>query len=153
MQRSGSQKVLLVLSILNIIAAVIMLLGGALMMMGGALFGAVPASEAASALAGTGVTQGQAGALAGIAGFVILFAGVIELILGILGVRAANDNQKIMPVWVLAIISLILNLGGLISTVANGTFSGSTGASYIVSLILAILMMWIANNIKKEAGK
>ena len=25
----------------------------------------------------------------------------LELIMGILGIRAANDNQKIMPVWVL----------------------------------------------------
>ena len=70
-------------------------------MMGGALFGAVPASDAAAALSGTGVTQGQAGALVGIVG---------------------------------------------------GTF-GTQGVSSICSLILAIIIMWLANNIKREAGK
>ena len=41
MQRSGSQKVLLVLSILNIIGAVLILLGGLSLLLGGAVFGAV----------------------------------------------------------------------------------------------------------------
>ena len=152
MQRSGSQKVLLVLSILNIIGAVLGLLGGLAIMLGGAFFGAVPASEAASALEGTGVTQGEAGALVGVLGFVVILSGVIELVMGILGVRAANDNQKIMPVWVLSIASLVLNAIALVSTIVNGTF-GTQGASSIVGLILAVLMMWIANNIKREAGR
>lgn len=152
MQRSGSQKALLVLSILNIIGAVLALLGGLALMMGGAVIGTVDSSEAAQALAGSGVSQGELGILASLAGFVVLLAGVIELIMGILGVRAANDNQKIMPVWVLAIISLVLNAIGLISTIATGSF-GSQGSSYIVSLILAVLMMWICNNIKREAGR
>ena len=152
MQRSGSQKVLLVLSILNIIGAVLILLGGLALMLGGAVFGAVPSSEAAAALAGSGVTQGEAGAIAGIAGFVIILSVVVELVMGILGVRAANDNQKIMPVWVLAIISLVLNAIGLVSTIVNGSF-GTQGASAIIGLILSVLMMWIANNIKREAGR
>ena len=85
MQRSGSQTALLVLSILNIIAAVLMLLGGLAIMLGGAFFGAVDSSEAAAALAGSGVTQGEAGALTALAGFIFVFAGIIELVLGILG--------------------------------------------------------------------
>ena len=152
MQRSGSQKALLVLSILNIVGAVFALLGGLSIMLGGALFGAVDSSEAASALAGTGVTQGEAGALVGMTGFLIVFAGIIELLVGILGIRAANDNQKIMPVWVLAIIEVVLCVISLISTIAGGSF-GSSGASAILSLIFAALIFWIANNIKKEAGK
>jgi len=152
MQRSGSQKVLLVLSILNIIGAVLALLGGLAMMMGGALIGAVDSSEAAAALAGSGVSQGELGVVAALGGFLVIFAGVIELVMGILGVRAANDNQKIMPVWVLSIISLILNAVGFIACIVNGSF-GTQGATYIISLILAALMMWIANNIKQEAGK
>ena len=152
MQRSGSQTALLVLSILNIIGAVIALLGGLAIMFGGALFGAVNSSEAAAALAGSGVTQGEVGIIAGVGGLVIVFSGVIELILGILGVRAANDNQKIMPVWILAIIQLVLSVIALGSTIFGGTFS-TQGVSSIVSLIIAALIMWIANNIKREAGK
>ena len=152
MQRSGSQKVLLVLSIINIVFAVLAILAGVTFMLGGSLFGAVASSEAAAALSGTGITQGEAGAIVGIAGYVILFSGVIELILGILGVRAANDNQKIMPVWVLAIIQLVLCAISLITTITGGSF-GTQGASSIISLVLAAIIMWLANNIKREAGK
>ena len=152
MQRSGSQTALLVLSILNIIAAVLMLLGGLAIMLGGAFFGAVDSSEAAAALAGSGVTQGEAGALTALAGFIFVFAGIIELVLGILGVRAANDNQKIMPVWVLSIVQVALCAVSLITDVVDGSFS-QQGGSAIVSLIVAVLILWIANNIKKEAGK
>ena len=152
MERSGSQKVLLVLSIINIIVAVLALLSGLLVMLGGAAVGTIPASDAAAALEGTGVTQGEAGALVGIAGFVIVFSGVIELVVGILGVRAANDNQKIMPVWVLAIVQLVLYAISLISIIAGGSF-GTQGVSAIVSLVVAFLIVWLANNIKKEAGR
>ena len=152
MQRSGSQKALLVLSIINIIFAVIALLAGLTLMLGGALFGAAPASDASAALSGSGITQGEAGAFAGIAGIAIVFGGVIELILGILGVRAANDNQKIMPVWVLAIIQLVLSAISLITTITDGSF-GTQGTSTVASLALAVLIMWLANNIKREAGR
>lgn len=152
MQRSGSQKALLVISIINIVFAAIALLGGLAIMFGGALVGAVDSTEAAEVLAGSGVTQSELGILAGVGGLVIIFSGIIELILGILGVRAANDNQKIMPVWVLAIIELILSIVSLISIIAGGSFSAQ-GLSSIFSLILAGLIMWIANNIKREAGK
>lgn len=152
MQRSGSQAALLVLSILNIIAAVLMLLGGLAIMLGSAFFGAVDSSEAAAALAGSGVTQGEAGALTALAGFIFVFAGIIELVLGILGVRAANDNQKIMPVWVLAIIQVALYVIAIIVAIIDGSF-GASAFSYILSLVFGILLFWVANNIKKQAGK
>ena len=152
MERSGSQKVLLVISIINIIAAVVALLGGLLVMLGGAALGTVPASDAAAALEGSGITQGEAGALVGVAGLVIVLSGVVSLIVGILGVRAANDNQKIMPVWVLAVIQLILYAISLVTIIVGGSF-GTQGASAIVSLVLAVLIMWLANNIKREAGR
>lgn len=153
MQRSGSQTVLLILSILNIIAAVLILLGGLVVMLGGAFFGAVDPSEAASVVAGTGYTQGEAGALAALAGFFVVFVGIIELVLGILGVRAANNNQKIMPVWVLAIVQVVLCVISLITNFTGGSLNPQQVGSSVVSLIVAILIMWIANNIKREAGK
>ena len=152
MQRSGSQKVLLVLSIIGIIGAVLVLISGLMTMLGGALFGAMSSSEAAAALSGTDLTQGQAGVLFGLGGLFVVLLGVVELILGILGVRAANDNQKIMPVWILAIIEVVLCVISLILTITGGSFS-TEGASAIISLIIAALIMWIANNIKREAGK
>ena len=152
MQRSGSQTALLVFSILDIIAAVLMLLGGLTVMLGGAVFGAIDSSEAAAALAGSGVTPAEAGVMAGLAGILIVFGGIIELIVGILGVRAANDNQKIMPVWVLAIIQLVFCAVNLITTVVGGSFA-TQGVSQIFSLAFAVIILWLANNIKREAGK
>ena len=152
MNRSDSQKGLLIISVVNIIIAVLALLGGLAMMLGGAVIGAADSSEVTSALAGSGVTRGEVGIMAGVGGLLIVLAGVVELVMGILGVRAANDNQKIMPVWVLALIQLILSAVVLGLDIADGSFS-TQGASTIVSLILAAIVMWICNNIKKEAGK
>ena len=152
MQRSGSQKALLVISIIEIVFAVIALLGGLMMMFGGSLIGAVDSAEVTEALAGSGITQGELGVLAGMGGLIIIFSGIIELILGILGVRAANDNQKIMPVWIVAIIELVFCVISLIAVIVNGSFS-TQGLSTIVSLVFAGFTMWIANNIKTQAGR
>ena len=152
MQRSGSQKALLVFSILNIIGAVIALVGGIAMMMGGILVETVDPAETAAVVAETGLTQSEIGVFAGMIGIVLIFDGIIELIMGILGIRASNDNQKIMPVWVLAIIQLILCVASLITIVVNGTFA-SQGMSQIISILFAVIILWLANNIKREAGK
>ena len=152
MERSGSQKVLLVLSILNIILAAFVILASLLTIAGGALVGAVPAEEVADSLAETGLTQGQASAAFSAIGLVILIPGALMLLVGILGVRAANNNQKIMPVWVLSVISLVMWVISIVMAVMNGTV-GTDVAPNLVSIAIAVLTFWIANNIKREAGK
>lgn len=147
MQRSGSQKFLLVISVINIVFAVIGILASIAGIAGGAFLGG--SSEAAAELSGTGVTAGAAGGAMVILFLFALITCVIELVVGILGVRAANDNSKIMPVWVLAIIQLALCVVSLISTVVNG----GEFISSILSVAFAGLMFWAANNIKKEAGR
>ena len=152
MERSGSQKFLLVISIINIVFAVLGILAGITGIMGGALFGAVDTQEVSSALSGTGVTQGEASGIMVGAFLLVFIASIFELLVGILGIRAANDNQKIMPVWVLALIEVILYAIGIIVTIVNGSF-GTDGLSSILSLVFGILIFWVANNIKKQAGK
>lgn len=155
MERSGSQKFLLVISIIGIIGAVLGIILGALTIAGGGIIGATPSSQLtadqASALSSAGVTTGQAGAVVGVVGIVVLIASLIELITSILGVRAANDNQKIKPVWILSIIAVIGSIVGIISAVVQGSFGGQA-PSLIVSVIWSLLMLWVANNIKQEAG-
>jgi hypothetical protein len=151
MERSGSQKVLLVLSIITIVVAALGLIASILAIAGGALFGAVDSSEAASALQGTGATQGEVAAGVSLAGLFLLIACAVELLEGILGVRAANDNQKIMPVWVLALIGIIISFIGAMSLAVQGRFLENP--SMVASLIGSALMFWIANNIKVQAGK
>ena len=152
MERSGSQKFLLVISIINIVFAVLGIIAGILGVMGGAVFGAADPQEVSSALSGTGVTQGEASGIMIIAFLFIFLASIVELIVGILGVRAANDNQKIMPVWVLAIIQVALYVIAIIVAIIDGSF-GASAFSYILSLVFGILLFWVANNIKKQAGK
>lgn len=151
MQRSGSQKALLVISIITIVFAVIGLILSAMTIAGGALVGAIDSNEAAEVLEGTGVTQGQVAAGIGFVGIVLLIGCVIELIEGILGVRAANDNQKIMPVWVLAIIGLVISFIGAMFLAVQGRLTDSP--STIITLVMSALMLWIATNIKKQAGR
>lgn len=83
----------------------------------------------------------------------MLVGGLIDIILGILGIRAANDNQKIMPVWWLALIALVLGVLGVILTLTQGNVSSSTLSSDLGSIVFSLLIFWIANNIKRQAGK
>ena len=147
MQRSGSQKALLVLSIIEIIGAVISLFSGVLAFMG---VGAVLADP--SAVAGSGITQDQAAGVFVILSGLLIITGVWSLLCGIFGVRAANDNQKIMIVWVFCLIGVILAVVGIIAALINGRF-GNQFWSLLWTLVFSGIMFFIANNIKKEAGK
>ena len=151
MARSGSQKVLFVLSIINIVIAVLGILAAYLTITRGAMLSGVDLGDATAPLKNLGINQGEGGAFVSIMGIVILLASVLELVTGVLGIRAANDSQKIMPVWVLAIIGIIISFVGAIIVVVSGELANNT--SLIASLIMGALMLWIANNIKVQAGK
>lgn len=106
-------------------------------------------------LAEAGLSASDVGVASAVVSFLAVFltvASLITIVEGILGVRAANDASKIMPVWILAIISLAGAVISLIMTFVNGTFATS-GVSGIVTLVINGLMFWVANNIKVEAGK
>ena len=146
MQRSGSQKVLRVLSILSIVGSVLSFGMAALMIFGGGVYsaegdpvGGMSAVEAGAAFAGVG--------------FATLIEGAIALIQGILGLRASNDNSKIMPVWIIAVIGLALGVVGLLVNVISGAASAENIGSSIGSILGSGIMFVLANNIKKEAGK
>ncbi|MBE6466088.1 hypothetical protein [Denitrobacterium detoxificans] len=147
MERSGSQKVLLVLSIIEIVGAALSLITGILFFVGA---GAVLSD--ASVVAGTGTTQGQAAGIFVILSCILIVEGIWSLLCGIFGIRAANDNQKIMIVWVFCLIGVIMAIIGIIAAIANGQF-GNQVWSLICSLAVSGIMFFIANNIKKEAGK
>lgn len=147
MERSSSQKALLVLSIIEIVFAVLALFAG---IATGLLGGLVGAAGVQGELTADEVALGTAG-LAFLSAIIIISA-VWSLLCGIFGIRAANDNQKIMIVWVFAIIGVILGIVGLVYAIVNGSF-GQNAVSLIVSLIVDVLLFWIANNIKREAGK
>ena len=98
------------------------------------------------------VVQGTAGSLAIAFGAVVLIIGIWNLLCGIFGLRAANDNQKIMIVWVFLLIAMIIELIATAYAILTG-FMDTSFWSVAASLIWSVFMFWIANNIKQEAGK
>lgn len=152
MNRSGSQTFLLVISILDIVAGAFGIITAIMTGMAGAAAGAGAAGIVGSSeMAASGVTASDAGvAAAGLSLITVLLfvsAGV-AIVEGILGIRAANDNRKIMPVWIIAIIGLAFAVISVIASIVSGKFTFSV----LGSLIGSGLMFWIANNIKQQAG-
>lgn len=145
MQRSGSQKVLKVISVIGIILGIISLIMALLLIVGGGLY-------AGSGEVVEGMTTAEAGSASIFGGLLMLLDGAVYLVEGILGLRAAKDNQKIMPVWYLATLGLALAVFSLVMGFFNGMDSSQV-ASNIGSLVGSGLMFWIANNVKREAGK
>ncbi len=150
MNRSGSQKALLVVSIIELVFGAISLLGGIMLLIGGAAIGGAAAAGGDPEL--TAQTAGAASAVTSLGALLLFVSAGLAILEGVLGIRAANDNQKIMPVWILAIISLVLAVIGVIGAIANGSF-GQNAMSNILGLALNAVMFWVANNIKTEAGK
>ena len=105
MERSGSQKALLVLSIIEIVCAVLALIAG---IFTGVIGSFVPVAELQGQLTAEEAAIGSAG-LALISAFIIIVA-IWSLLCGIFGIRAANDNQKIMIVWVFTLIGVIIGV-------------------------------------------
>lgn len=146
MQRSGSQKVLRVLSILSIVGSVLSFGMAALMIFGGGLYSAEGDPVG-------GMSAAEAGATFAGVGFATLIEGAIGLIQGILGLRASNDNTKIMPVWVLSVIGLGMGVIGFLLNLIGGGVNAETIGTSIGSILGSGIMFVLANNIKKEAGR
>ena len=151
MERSGSQKALKVISIIDIVFGVLGLLAGIM----AAIATGVIDSASPSELAEMGMTadsQGTATALISVLAISSIFSAIVAIIQGVLGIRASNNNQKILPVWILSIVGLVNQVANLISYAVRGTL-GQNLASGLLALALSALTFWIANNIKKEAGR
>ncbi|MBQ9022132.1 MAG: hypothetical protein IJ113_09025 [Eggerthellaceae bacterium] len=150
MQPTGSQTGLKVISILDIIGGIFLALTGFVLFAGGAVIGADP-SVASEATAGTGMDSSTVVGLATGIGLVLVVSAIITLVMGILGLRAAKDNQKVKPVWFLAIIALVVSVISFISNIIGGADTSTIGSS-LGGLIMPALTFWLANNVKKEAG-
>ena len=148
MDKSGSQKFLKVISIIEIVLGALLIIVGLLSIAGGTVAGTVDSAT----LAEQGLTEADraAGAAAlSLVGAFSAIAGIISIIEGVLGVRAANDPSKIMPVWVLALISLVCAGLSLLMGIF-GIAGMSFGPSSILTVVMDALMFWVANNIKNQ---
>lgn len=144
MQKTTSQKALKVISIIMIVfAALTLLLGIGGIVTGGALgiLGAGSGDDGSAALVG---------GVAAVAGFVILLGGAINLAIGIFGLRGANDPRKIGAFYVLAIIGLAFAVLSALGTFFGGSADGGDIASALFGLVLPLVCVLLAYNIKKE---
>lgn len=85
-------------------------------------------------------------------GMILAVSSIFSLVYGHLERAAAKDPAKIMPVWVLSLLSLILEAGSLIYNLVNHVAISGLGSNF-TGLAISILIFVVANNIKKEAGK
>ena len=145
MNRSGSQKALLVISIINIVLGILALILSIMGFVPGTTLsaaGPIAAEEAGLTVEETAVA---AGLFSGIS-MVGIISSILEIIVGVLGIRAANDASKIMPVWIIALIEVVSMVIAIVMSLVNKNFEVSS----LLSLAVGCLMFWIANNIKNQ---
>ena len=143
MERTKYQKALLVISIINIVFGVFGLIAG--------LLAGVVSSFAASAT-NTGLTgdeQAIGAAAIGIIAAIAVISSLVGLAEGILGIRAARDSQKIMPLWVLSFVGVGLGVIQVVTSISSDGFQITT----LLPLVFPGLVFWLANSIKMEAGR
>ena len=87
-----------------------------------------------------------------IAGIALAAGAVYTLFYGHLERAAAKDPAKIMPVWVLSILSVVIEAGSIILNIIHHVAIADLAFSF-AGLAISILVLVVANNIKKEAGK
>lgn len=142
---TGSQKVIKVVSILVIIVAILSILLGLASCVGGfagvAASGGVSESEQETLALGAGVLFFLGGGA--------IISGVIDLIVGMLGVRGANNPEKIMPFFVISIIAVVFAVFNLIGCFTTGQMDATTIASAVVQLVLMVVCVVLANNVRK----
>lgn len=77
---------------------------------------------------------------------------LISIVTGYLSRRAVKDPTKVMPVWVISLISLVINAASVISCMAYDS-TGSDMGGQIINFILAAVIFVAANSIKNSIRK
>ena len=137
---SGSQLYIKIVSILNIIGGALYLLVGVLAIFGKNVVGDNALIEQAR----------DTTAPAAVTAFIIalILSGAFSLFSGIIGLRAANDPKKTGPLIILSTLSLCVGIVGIVAATIGGGFKVES----IIKLVPPALMLWCANNVKKQAG-
>ena len=135
---SNSQKYIKIISIIDIVFGVLGLIVSAAAATGGFVLasGATGADVAATDAMGFGAAM-----------VIVALSSIFTIIVGILGLRAAKDASKVKPLFVVSIISLAVGVVSVILSVTGGTFK----VSDLSGLVGSALMVFCANNVRKQA--
>ena len=136
-----SKMILKVFGIIAIVFGALALWRGILTIIGGGLLG-VGFSQMTDDVAG----GAWVGGLLILTGIDMIISAIVTLLEGIFSVLVAKDSSKIMPAFVVAIISLAFGVIGLIRAIVSGSgiFSG------LISLAISCLIFLAANTIRKN---
>ena len=134
---SGSQLYIKIVSILNIIGGALFLLIGIL-----AIFGKSVVGDAALIEQARDTT-----APAAVTAFIVamILSGAFSLIIGL---RAANDPKKAGSLIILSALSLCVGIVGIVAATIGGGFKIES----VIKLVPPALMLWCANNLKKQTN-
>ncbi|MEG1826723.1 MAG: hypothetical protein RR218_05625 [Gordonibacter sp.] len=91
-----------------------------------------------------------AGGLLAAMGIITLIGSIVDLVIGIFGLRGANDPSKIGVFFVLAIIGVVFAALVVLGNFMNGSMDAGTIFSSLLGLVLPVVCVILANNIKKE---
>ena len=76
----------------------------------------------------------------------LVLTGGLAIVEGFLALRAVKDPSRIMPVWVLSIVTLVLHVVSLIIDFAAGSF----GLYNVFGVMIASMVFAAANSMKNE---
>ncbi len=151
MERSGSQKALFVLSVITIVVGCIGVILALLTILGGVGIKLLSPEELAQAGLST-KGAGKATAALTALSIVTFISSAVSLLAGVLGIRASKDNTKILPVWIIALISLIFSIISIVIAIINGITPGSV-VSLVIDIVWSAIFFAVANNIKMQASR
>ncbi len=140
---SGSQTALKVFAILGIIFGVIGIFVSVLV-----FAGAANSANAVAVFKGNLISLGATGVMLGV---LILIESVVQIVIGWLGLRGANDPSKIGPFYVLCWIAVILQVVSAVLGLVGGREVFGVLGSLIGGLVIPVILLVLANNIKKQA--
>ena len=144
MDRPASQLFLRVISIIDIALGILSVVAGVVALSGGTFLGTGSGRVATEAAAAMDVTI--VGGTYSLLGVLALLAGLLAITEGVLGLRAARDTSRIMPVWVISLVGLVFGIVDLAIVVSQQ--ADMTAA--VIDLMAAALLFWVVNDIRTK---
>jgi hypothetical protein len=144
MDRPASQLFLRVISIIDIALGILSVVAGVVALSGGTFLGTGSGRVATEAAAAMDVTI--IGGTYSLLGVLALLAGLLAITEGVLGLRAARDTSRIMPVWVISLVGLVFGIVDLAIVVSQQ--ADMTAA--VIDLMAAALLFWVVNDIRTK---
>ena len=148
---TGSQKGIKVISILAIIGGILLVLMSILgLVIGGAgMYEVGTQLDAGAEMAGSVADTAAGGIMLVVVSVLGIITGICDFITAGFGFKAAKDASKAKGAFVWGIIVLVVGIISAISQIAGEiSFSNIIGALF--SLVIPVLYVYFANNIKKS---